>query len=196
MTSPRFIDAVRYATLKHATQTRKAANAAVVPYMVHPLEAAQILAEVGVTDEDILIAAVLHDVLEDTDGTEDDIRFKFGERVLGIVKEVTDDPELSKKKQKERQISEAPSKSYAAKLVKAADKTSNMKDLVRKPPGWRLESVAGYTNQARMVVAALNSKNELPPQLAAVFWEASQNVLDWVDEQRYREMQNQQEAAQ
>ena len=194
MTSPRFIDAVRYATLKHATQTRKAANAAVVPYMVHPLEAAQILAGVGITDEDILIAAVLHDVLEDTDGTEEDIRFKFGDRVLGIVKEVTDDPGLPKKKQKERQITEAPHKSYAAKLVKAADKTSNMKDLVRKPPGWRPESVAGYTSQARSVVAALNSSNELPPQLASMFWQASQDVLDWVDEQLYRQREMEQAA--
>lgn len=187
MTSPRFIDAVRYATLKHATQTRKAANAAVVPYIVHPLEAAQILAEVGVTDEDILIAAVLHDVLEDTDGTEDDIRYKYGERVLGIVKEVTDDRLLSKVERKRRQVSDAPSKSYAAKLVKAADKTSNMKDLVRKPPGWPPSSVRNYTEQAREVVTALNSKNELPPQLMTVFWQASQEVFDWADEQEFRE---------
>lgn len=186
MTSPRFIDAVRYATLKHATQTRKAANAAVVPYIVHPLEAAQILAECGVTDEDILIAAVLHDVLEDTDGTEEDIRFKFGERVLGIVQEVTDDPLLDRKEQKLRQETEADQKSYAAKLVKAADKTSNMKDLVRKPTGWPNTSVRGYTQQARRVVNALNHAGELPPQLAALFWQSSQDVLDWVDEQEVR----------
>lgn len=186
MTSPRFIDAVRYAALKHATQRRKAANAKVVPYIVHPLEAAQILTEVGITDEDILIAAVLHDVLEDTDATEDDLRFKYGERVLLIVQEVTDDKELAKAKRKELQISQAPKKSYAAKLVKAADKTSNMKDCVRNPPGWSTEALRGYTAHARKVVAALNSQGELPPSLIAMFWQASQEVLDWCDEQEVR----------
>lgn len=186
MTSPRFIDSVRYAALKHAKQRRKAANAKVVPYIVHPLEAAQILAEVGITDEDILIAAVLHDTLEDTDATEDDLRFKYGERVLSIVQEVTDDKELSKAKRKELQISQAAKKSYAAKLVKAADKTSNMKDCVRNPPGWSTEAMRGYAGHARMVVTALNSQGELPPSLVAMFWQASQEVLDWCDEQEVR----------
>ncbi|RKZ95073.1 MAG: phosphohydrolase [Gammaproteobacteria bacterium] len=187
MTRSRFIDAVRYATLKHANQRRKAATAKVVPYIVHPLEAAQILVEAGITDEDILIAAVLHDTLEDTDATEDDIRFKYGERVLSIVKEVTDDKELPKKKRKELQVTNAPSKSYAAKLVKAADKTSNMKDLVRNPPGWSSESVRGYAGHARRVVTALSSmQGEIPPQLVAVFWQASQEVLDWCEEQEAR----------
>tara|TARA_Y100000816_G_scaffold186896_1_gene135830 strand:- start:86 stop:667 length:582 start_codon:yes stop_codon:yes gene_type:complete len=186
MTSPRFIDAVRFATLKHADQKRKAANAATVPYIVHPLEAAQILSECGISDEDILIAAVLHDILEDTDGTENDLRFKYGERVLGIVKEVTDDPALSRDEKKARQESEASGKSYAAKIVKAADKTSNMKDLVRCPPGWKISSVRGYTEHARRVVSALNAKGELPAQLASMFWNASQDVLSWCDEQDIR----------
>lgn len=186
MTSSRFIDAVRYAAQKHASQRRKAANAKVVPYIVHPLEAAQILAEVGVTDEDVLIAAVLHDTLEDTSATENDLRFKYGERVLGIVKEITDDKELPKPKRKELQITQAPQKSYAAKLVKCADKTSNMKDLVRNPPGWSIEAMRGYTNHARSVVKALNAQGEIPPQLAAMFWQASQEVLDWCDEQEVR----------
>lgn len=187
MTSSRFIDAVRYAALKHASQRRKAANARIVPYIVHPLEAAQILAEVGITDEDILIAAVLHDVREDTDASEDDLRFKYGESVLSIVEEVTDDKELPKVKRKELQITQAPKKSYAAKLVKGADKTSNMKDMVRNPPGWSLEATRGYTAHARKVVSALNSEGELPPSLAAMFWQASQEVLDWCDEQEVRQ---------
>lgn len=186
MASPRFLDAVRYATLKHANQRRKAANSRVVPYMVHPLEAAQILAEVGVRDDDVLIAAVLHDILEDTDGTEEDILYKFGEKVLAIVKEVTDDPRLSKNEQKREQVRCASTKSYAAKLVKAADKTSNMRDLVRNPPGWKISSMRGYTAHAREVVLALNDENELPQALKTMFWNASQDVLDWCNEQEFR----------
>lgn len=186
MTSPRFIDAVRYAALKHATQVRKSAASKVVPYIVHPLEAAQILTEAGCGDEDILIAAVLHDILEDTTGTENDIRHKFGERVLGIVKEVTDDPAYTKAQQKARQVTDAPGKSYAAKLVKAGDKTSNMRSIVRLNPGWTLDKTRSYAMQARDVVTALNSSNELPPQLAAMFWQASQEVLDWCDEEDVR----------
>jgi len=186
MTSSRFIEACRFAALKHATQRRKAANRTVVPYVVHTLESAQILAECGVTDDDVLIASVLHDTLEDTDTKEDDLRFKFGDRVLSIVLEVTDDPSVEREAQKRVQVSAAPGKSYAAKLVKCADKTSNMRDLLRCPPGWTHDKVKVYASHAREVVAALNAKGELPPQLLALFWQASQDVLDWAAEHEFR----------
>ncbi len=190
MASPRFIEACRFAALKHAHMRRKAANRTVIPYVTHTLEAAQILAECGVADEDVLIAAVLHDSLEDTDAKEEDLRFKYGDRVLSIVKEVTDDPSMPRDAQKRAQVSSAPAKSYAAKLVKAADKTSNMRDLVRCPPGWSADRIREYALHGREVVAALNSKGELPPQLAALFWQASQDVLDWVAEQEFRASQS------
>lgn len=186
MTSPRFIEACRFAALKHGAQRRKAANRAIVPYVTHTLEAAQILAECGVSDEDILIAAVLHDTLEDTDTKENDLLFKFGNRILNIVKEVTDDPSMDRDAQKRAQVSTAPTKSYAAKLVKGADKTSNMRDLLRCPPPWSPADVEAYALHGREVIEALNSLGELPPQLTALFWQASQDVLDWVAEIKYR----------
>lgn len=187
MTSSRFIEACMFATRKHALQRRKAASRTVVPYVVHTLEAAQILAECGVTDEDILIAAVLHDTLEDTDATRNDLRFKFGDRVLSIVEEVTDDPTIEREAQKQVQINSSATKSYAAKLVKAADKTSNMRDLVRCPPNWTNEKIVSNANHARSVVSALNQEGELPPPLLALFWQASTEILDRVSEHMYRE---------
>lgn len=187
MTSSRFIEACMFATRKHGAQRRKAVSRTVVPYVVHTFEAAQILTECGVTDEDVLIAAVLHDTLEDTDTTKDDLSFKFGERVLSIVEEVTDDPSIEREAQKQVQIKAAPTKTYAAKLVKAADKTSNMRDLVRCPPNWSNERIVTYVQHARSVVSALNHGGELPPPLLALFWQASTDILDRVSEHVYRE---------
>jgi (p)ppGpp synthase/HD superfamily hydrolase len=180
MTSVRFIEAVRYATLKHGTQKRKAANRTHVPYMVHPLEVVQILIENGVTDEDILIAGILHDTLEDcrrNGACEEDIRNKFGERVLGFVLENTDDPSLDKPAQKRMQVINAAHKSEGAALVKAADKTSNMRDIVRVPPGWPPETIRGYVNQAREVIKAL-PMNTVNYGIRSAFYQASQDALD------------------
>jgi len=190
MTSSRFIEACRFAALKHATMRRKAATGLVVPYVTHPMEVAQILVECGVTDEDVLIAAVLHDCLEDTDTKEEDILFKFGERVLSLVKEVTDDKKLTKEQRWLAQIALAPTKSYGAKLLKGADKTSNDRDLRRfPPPKYTIADFREYANHSREVVAALNAHGELPPQLLALFWQASQEVLDWANEAEFRAQQ-------
>jgi guanosine-3',5'-bis(diphosphate) 3'-pyrophosphohydrolase len=190
MTSSRFIEACRFAAMKHATMRRKAATGLVVPYVTHPLEVAQILIECGVSDEDILIAAVLHDTLEDTDAKEEDILFKFGERVLSLVKEVTDDKKLTKEQQRLAQVSLAPTKSYGGKLLKAADKTSNNRDLKRlPPPKYTIQDFRQYATHSREVVGALNVKGELPPQLLALFWQASQEVLDWATEAEFRAAQ-------
>lgn len=182
MTTARYIQAVRYATLAHAGQKRKAPKGKEVPYIVHPLEASAILAEAGITDEDILIAALLHDALEDTNTTKLDIELLFGREVLAIVSQVTDDPSLSRADQKRQQVKYAPHKTRAAKLVKLADKTSNMRDLLRTPPGWSVSKVREYTNHAREVATGLNSKQGLPLALTSAFWKASQDVLDWCTE--------------
>ena len=180
MATTRFLEAIRYATLMHGTQKRKAANRMHVPYMVHPLEVVQILVENGVTDEDILIAGVLHDTLEDcrrNGACEEDIRNKFGERVLGYVLENTDDPTLDKMTQKRMQVVNAAHKSAGAALVKAADKTSNMRDIVRVPPGWTSETIRAYVNQAREVVKALPQES-CNLGIRAAFYNASQDALD------------------
>jgi (p)ppGpp synthase/HD superfamily hydrolase len=186
MTSSRFISACSFAVLRHKDQKRKAANRTTIPYVVHPLAVAQILCEIGINDEDVLIAAVLHDTLEDTKTTPEELRFKFGDRVLGIVQECTDDPTLDREAQRLMQVKSAPHKSYPAKLVKCADKTDNMRDLVRCPPGWETWKIRKYAEQGRAVVQALNSANELPQALISAFWNASQEVFDWCDEMDVR----------
>ena len=188
MITTRFVEAVRYATLMHGTQKRKAANRTHVPYMVHPLEVVQILIENGVQDEDILISAVLHDVLEDCrdrGANDEDIRNKFGERVLGYVLECTDDPKLDKLDQKRMQVINAAKKSKGGALIKASDKTSNMRDIVRVPPGWSPETIRAYVNQAREVVKALPMET-VNTGIRAAFYAASQDALDAADEMEVR----------
>lgn len=188
MPTIRFLEAVRYATLMHGTQKRKAANRTHVPYMVHPLEVVQILIENGVTDEDILIGGVLHDVLEDCrerGANEEDIRNKFGEAVLGYVLECTDDPTLDKATQKRMQIVNAAHKSEGGAVIKAADKTSNMRDIVRVPPGWPPETIRAYVNQAREVVKALPMAT-VNVGIRAAFYQASQDALDAAAEMEVR----------
>lgn len=178
MTTKRFLEAVRYATFMHRNQRRKAANRTQVPYILHPLETAQILLEANpAISEDALIAAVLHDVLEDcrqNGACEDDIRNMFGQDVLDAVLENTDDPKLDRDAQKRMQIVNASKKLYTAAMVKAADKTSNMRDLVRVPPGWPAHIIRSYVQHAREVVAQLI----ITDPMRALFWKASQDALD------------------
>jgi len=137
------IAACRYAAEKHADQRRKNANK--TPYINHPLEVADFLTSHGVTDCDTIIGAVLHDVIEDTDGTPDEIKDMFGENVLSIVLEVSDDKSLDKIERKRIQITHAKGISNSAKLVKLADKYSNISGLLTDPPtSWSEEIIKGY----------------------------------------------------
>ncbi|KAJ3406315.1 Guanosine-3',5'-bis(diphosphate) 3'-pyrophosphohydrolase MESH1 [Chytridiales sp. JEL 0842] len=113
------------------------------PYIIHPVGVANILMhEAGVTDIEVLIAAILHDTIEDTDTTSQEIESLFGVNILNIVLEVTDDKSLPSEQRKKLQITKAPFKSDQAKLVKLGDKIYNLRDLTRNvPKGWGLERV-------------------------------------------------------
>lgn len=89
------------------------------------------------TDLNVLMAAILHDTVEDTDTTFAEIDGHFGAFVCGIVKEVTDDKQLPKAVRKRLQVEHAKESSHEAKLVKLADKLYNLRDLERcAPEGW------------------------------------------------------------
>lgn len=107
---------------------------------------ANILVEEGnVDDPDVLVAALLHDTVEDTDTTFEEIEKKFGKKVSGIVAEVTDDKNLPKEERKLLQIKHSPHISHEAKLVKLADKIYNLRDLLKATPvGWTSERVEEY----------------------------------------------------
>lgn len=130
---PKLLEAISFAAQKHRYQRRKGADAE--PYINHPLEVAKLLANIGgVLDKNILIAAVLHDTIEDTDTTADEIAKHFGEDVSQLVMEVTDDTSLNKQERKQKQVEHATHLSPAAKQIKLADKISNIRDILEKPP--------------------------------------------------------------
>lgn len=160
------IEAVAFAADKHRDQRRK--DVAASPYINHPIALAHVLAnEGGVTNLTALCAAVLHDTVEDTDTTEQELIQRFGSDIASVVMEVTDDKSLDKARRKALQVEHAPHLSYAARLVKLADKISNLRDILASPPAdWPVERKEAYFDWAAKVVAGLRGTH---PGLEAVF---------------------------
>ena len=112
----------------HSGQTRKGSD---VPYVVHPVHVAVLLARLGASD-DVIQAGILHDVVEDCDDwTSERIADAFGDRVAGIVAEVTEDKTGTWTERKEFAIAHVPHLSPEALLVKACDKLHNLESLAR-----------------------------------------------------------------
>lgn len=154
------LKAVHFAAEKHKGQKRKDAEAS--PYINHPIQVTEILWRIGgVRDTTLLLAAVLHDTLEDTDATPEEIQEMFGGDVLALVKEVTDDKSLPKQVRKQRQVETAPHKSHRARMLKLADKISNVQDIIHTPPkDWSHERRREYVLWSERVVAGLRGVNE------------------------------------
>lgn len=136
MASPEFMRALQYAAFKHRDQRRK--DTQETPYINHPINVSTILSvEGGIKDEAVLMAALLHDVVEDTDATFSDLEQQFGPDVTSLVREVTDDKSLEKQVRKQLQIENAAKTTGRAKLIKLADKLDNLRDLLKETPrGW------------------------------------------------------------
>ena len=136
--------AADYAARQHIAQRRKGERAE--PYVNHLTEVAALLAEAtGGDDVVLLMGGLLHDTLEDTDATYEDLVQRFGPEVAALVAEVTDDKSLPKEERKRLQIDKTPGKSRRAKLLKIADKTSNLRSLMQSPPkGWTEERLRDY----------------------------------------------------
>ncbi len=161
-----FLKAVAFAADKHRNQRRKGADAS--PYINHPIAVANLLAnEGGIADATVLCAAVLHDTIEDTETTADELAALFGAEVTSVVREVSDDKSLEKHVRKQRQIEHAPHLSTEAKLVKLADKICNVRDILASPPAdWSVERKQDYFDWAAKVVAGVRGVH---PGLEAVF---------------------------
>jgi len=155
----RLLKAVAFAAEKHKDQRRKDANAS--PYINHVIAVASILADEGnVTDEDLLVAAILHDTVEDTKTSYAELEEHFGERVAGIVREVTDDKTLAKEVRKRLQEEHAPDASAPAKQLKIADKINNLRDIMHNPPAnWPDERKREYLLWTIRVVAGCRGVN-------------------------------------
>ena len=166
--------ALAFAAHKHRDQRRKDAEAS--PYINHPIALAEVLAgEGGVADIEVLAAALLHDTIEDTATTADELRAEFGGRIAAIVEEVTDDQSLPKAERKRLQIEHAPVLSAGAKLVKLADKICNLRDVADRPPAkWDLQRRQEYFEWAKRVIDGLRGAH---PGLEAAFDAAYENLL-------------------
>ncbi len=168
MTDRLLLESIHFAAEKHRHQRRKDADG--LPYINHPIAVACLLAsEGGITDEEVLITAVLHAVLEDTDTRSEEIEAGFGGRIRSLVEEVSDDKRLPKQKRKQLQIERAAGSSDKAKLVKLADKICNLRDMSECPPaGWDVERIREYFDWARAVVDQLAG---IHPRMERLFFE-------------------------
>ena len=153
------IDVILYAATSHSGQFRKDG---VTPYINHPLEVMHLLAHTGnISDHEILMAAVLHDVLEDTDATADELIERFGHRIATIVLELTDDMSLPKEERKRQQLLTCTKLSTEAKVIRISDKICNVYDILYAPPGdWSLQRRKEYLEWANAVVAKIRGTNE------------------------------------
>ena len=153
--------AASFAAMRHRDQRRKDAEKS--PYINHPIQVASLLASAGnVEDEDILIAAMLHDTIEDTQTSAEEIESDFGANVVKLVLEVTDDKSLEKVERKRLQVELAPKKSAGAKQIKIADKICNVRDITSSSPiGWPKARKSEYLDWAERVIAGCRGVNVL-----------------------------------
>jgi GTP diphosphokinase / guanosine-3',5'-bis(diphosphate) 3'-diphosphatase len=160
------LEAMAFAAEKHRSQRRKDVEAS--PYINHPIALAHLLAnEAGIRDPLVLAAAILHDTVEDTDTTLEEIAARFGDEVGSVVEEVTDDQALSRPERKRLQVEHAASLSFRAQQLKLADKICNLRDVMTAPPaGWSLERKREYFDWAKQVAEGLRGRH---PVLEALF---------------------------
>lgn len=146
--------AATFAAHKHRSQRRKDADSS--PYINHPLALADLLAnEAGIHDPDIICAALLHDTIEDTETTHQELIAHFGESIASIVLELTDDKLLDKATRKLLQVKHAAHATPKAKAVKMADKICNLRDMSKSPPlDWPRDRIQEYFAWASDVVNA------------------------------------------
>ena len=152
--------ALHFAADKHRDHRRKDSEAS--PYINHPIQIAELIARVGgVSDLATLQAAILHDTVEDTETTFEEIEERFGSEVAGLVREVTDDKGLKSEKRKRLQVEHAPHLSPRAKHIKMADKISNIMSVTHSPPkGWSMERRLEYLDWSERVVEGCRGVNE------------------------------------
>jgi len=161
----KIIEAIAFAADRHKSQTRKGVSK--IPYINHPIQVAKILIDVDETDTDLIIAALLHDVVEDTTFNENEIKEisgvildKFGENVLLTVMEVSDNKTLPVEERKRLQVIHTPALSERARKLKIADKICNILDIKNDPPlNWDKERKIRYLNWAKQVVNGARGLN-------------------------------------
>jgi (p)ppGpp synthase/HD superfamily hydrolase len=150
------------------------------PYLNHLIEVASLVAEFTDGRPEVVIAALLHDAVEDQGVTNAEIADLFGQSVASLVDEATDDKSLLKEVRKDNQIADAQHKSDGASVIKLADKTSNLLAIAKSPPPWPKERKRAYVDWARSVVSGLPFK---PAGLLARFDEAARLAMESIERQ-------------
>jgi len=158
------IKAAVYAAEKHKYQRRRGFNQ--IPYINHPLRVAQVLINCNEENEAVIVAAILHDVIEDTDASAEEIEQEFTKEISGLVIELTDNKDLPITVRKDLQVKNAYGLSFGAKKIKIADKICNIQDLVNYPLDWTLERRLSYLEWANQVVAGCR---DVHPELEELF---------------------------
>jgi (p)ppGpp synthase/HD superfamily hydrolase len=164
-TATTLLVALQFAAWKHSKQRRKDSDG--TPYINHPIAVAEMLSRVGkVTDMVTLQAAILHDTLEDTQTSVQELDDQFGRDVRFLVQELTDDKSLPKQERKRLQIVHTPNLSIRAKQIKIADKICNLNDMtITQPPDWPLQRKWEYLDWSERVVAGCRGSNSYLEQL-------------------------------
>jgi len=163
---PELLEALQFAAIKHQYDRR--AGYSRLPYINHLIEVADLVREAtGGTDTDALVAALLHDVVEDTPVTPGELAELFGDEVARVVVEDSDDMSLPKDERRRARIAAAAHKSPRARLVKAADLISNLRAVATSPPaGWGCDRQLGYLDGCRQLMDAMRGTS---PALEARF---------------------------
>ncbi len=151
--------ALSFAATKHRKQLRKGAEP--IPYINHPIAVAELLVCTGnIRDGETISAALLHDTVEDTPTTFEELKAEFSPTIAKLVAEVTDNKMLSREDRKRLQVEHASSLSPRARVVKLADKICNLRDVVHDPPaGWDLKRKQEYFDWAKRVVDKIRGTN-------------------------------------
>ena len=153
------LKALSFAANKHRHQVRKGSEP--IPYINHPIALADLLVRTAnISDPVTIAAALLHDTVEDTNTSFQELEAEFGPEISQLVAELTDDKNLLKEERKRLQVEHAPSLSPRARDVKLADKICNLRDIVKDPPAkWSLERKQQYFAWAKEVVDKIRDKN-------------------------------------
>jgi len=170
--------ALKFAAHKHSRQRRKDSEA--TPYINHLIEVAEVLSRIGgVTDLPTLQAAILHDTIEDTETSPQELENYFGKEVCLLVQEVTDDKSLPKQERKRLQVEHAPNLSTPAKLIKLGDKICNVSEITpTKPAEWLLQRKLEYLDWAEKVVSGCRGSNlDLEQHFDAVLKKSRESLV-------------------
>jgi len=169
-----YFRALEFAAHKHRFQKRKGAGG--IPYINHPIEVASLLlSKMKNPSPEVILAAILHDTLEDTDTQAEEIESGWGEKVCSIVMEVSDNMKLPPLKRKEQQVIHADRLSPEARAVKMADKICNIRDILYTRIRWIRWQKISYINWSVEIIQQISRSH---PELEAEFRQTLKEAED------------------